>query len=64
MAPKRKTAGTTGPHTRTVAKLGAFEIEHSSGLFAHASLVLEEVSRPDEITRVGTWQIHAQYPQT
>lgn len=58
----------TGPNGKasawTVVELSVFYIEHSSGLFAHASLVLKEVSRPDEITRVGTWQIHAQYPQT
>ncbi len=51
MALKKKTAATAGPRVWTVAELGAFYTEHRSELLAHASRVLKDSAKAEEITQ-------------
>ena len=51
MAIKKKTAATAGPRVWTVAELGAFYTEHRSELLAHASRVLKDSAKAEEITQ-------------
>jgi RNA polymerase sigma factor (sigma-70 family) len=51
VALKKKTAATAGPRVWTVAELGAFYTEHRSELLAHASRVLKDSAKAEEITQ-------------
>jgi len=51
VALKKKTAATAGPRVWTVAELGAFYTKHRSELLAHASRVLKDSAKAEEITQ-------------
>ena len=47
----KKSAGSAGPRTWTVAELGAFYVENRVELLAHASRILKDSSKAEEITQ-------------
>ena len=47
----KKSVGSAGPRTWTVAELGAFYVENRVELLAHASRILKDSSKAEEITQ-------------